>query len=276
MIDSGEDKKEQQPVIIKKGKGGHGGHHGGAWKVAYADFVTALMAFFLVMWLVGQSDAVKEGVGGYFRDPVKFGKGAGLLPADGGTKPKLLTDRELRRKVEEEVRAALSKLGDSIREALSSNKAFEIFRDQIEIEMTDEGLRIQLIESSNTPFFKKGSDQLEPFARALVEMIGQQLGHLLNRVVVEGHTDALQYPDSARYTNWELSVDRANSARRIMLTGGLHQNQVCEVRGFADRQLRNKLNPTDPHNRRITITVLNDYEIYRYSDTLFVDFNYKY
>jgi chemotaxis protein MotB len=107
-------------------------------------------------------------------------------------------------------------------------------------------------------------------------MIGGQLGSMANRAVIEGHTDALQYADSTGYTNWELSVDRANSARREMLAGGLKESQIAEVRGFADRRPRIKLNPTDPRNRRITITVLNDYEIYRYSDTLFVDFNYTF
>jgi len=274
MIGTEEDKKDQQPVIIKKGKGGHGGHHGGAWKVAYADFVTAMMAFFLVMWLVGQSDAVKQGVGGYFRDPVKYGKGAGILKTEGGTKPIIGTHSELRRKLEEEVKAALTRLGENLRAEIKSNRAFDIFQDQIEIDLTEEGLRIQLIESSTTPFFNKGSDQLATFARPLVKMIGRQLGTMPNRVVIEGHTDAYQYPDSARYTNWELSADRANFARRIMLAGGLREEQVCEVRGFADRQLRNEQDPTDARNRRISITILNDYEIYRYSDTLYVDFEY--
>lgn len=274
MVDIGNDKKEQ-PIIIRKGKGGHGEHHGGAWKVAYADFVTAMMAFFLVMWLVNQSDKIKESVGGYFRDPVKFGKGvAGALPSEGGTRLKVGKNPEMRRKVEEQVKAALTRLGENIRSSIHANREFDKFSEHIAIEMTDEGLRIQLIESSDTPFFQKGSSELESTARALVKMIGQQLGRMPNHAVIEGHTDALQYADSADYTNWELSADRANSARRVMRAGGLKEQQIAEVRGFADRKPRVKLDPTDPRNRRITITVLNDYEIYRYSDTLFVDFNY--
>ena len=275
MLEVTEEKKEQpQPVIVKKGKGGHGGHHGGAWKVAYADFVTAMMAFFLVMWLVGQSNAVKESVGGYFRDPVKSGKGqAGAMKSEGGTKPKIGTDAALRRRMEEEVRKNLNEVGESIKKEMNSDQSFAAFKNQVEIEMTDEGLRIQLIESGATPFFQKGSDRLEPFAAQLVEMIGRQLGGVPNHIVIEGHTDALQYPDSAQYTNWELSADRANAARRLMLAGGLNQRQIAEIRGFAERQPRIKLNPADPRNRRITITVLNDFEIYRYSDTLYVEMN---
>ncbi len=275
MANLGEEKKEQ-PIIIKKVKGGHGGHHGGAWKVAFADFVTAMMAFFMIMWIVAQSDEVKQNIGGYFRDPVKFGKGvAGALPSEGGTRLKTGKNPEMRRKVEEQVKAALTKLGENISSSIKANKKFAKFSEQVAIEMTDEGLRIQLIESSNTPFFRRGSSELGPTAVSLIKMIGRQLGRMPNRAVIEGHTDAHQYADSARYTNWELSVDRANSARRVLLVGGLSERQVAEVRGFADRKPRIKLNPTDPRNRRITITVLNDYEIYRYSDTLFVDFNYS-
>jgi chemotaxis protein MotB len=275
MANLSEEKKEQ-PIIIKKVKGGHGGHHGGAWKVAFADFVTAMMALFLIMWIMAQSDEVKQNVGGYFRDPVKFGKGvAGALPSEGGTRLKTGKNPEMRRKVEEHVKAALNQLGDNIRSLINTNKEFEKFSEQIAIEMTDEGLRIQLIESSNTPFFRRGSSELGQTAVSLVKMIGRQLGRMPNRAVIEGHTDAHQYADSARYTNWELSVDRANSARRVLLVGGLSERQIAEVRGFADRKPRIKLNPTDPRNRRITITALNDYEIYRYSDTLFVDFNYS-
>ena len=274
MLEVTEEKKEQpQPIIIKKGKGGHGGHHGGAWKVAYADFVTAMMAFFLVLWIVGQSDAVKQGVGGYFRDPVKSAKGeGGAMQSEGGTKPKIGTDAALiRRKVEEEVKKTLTTVGENIKQAVNSNKDFEAFKNQIEIEMTDEGLRIQLEESNASPFFQKGSDRLEPFAVKLVEMIGRQLGRLPNHVIIEGHTDALQYPDSAQYTNWELSADRANAARRLLLAGGMKPGQTAEVRGFAERQPWIKLNPADPRNRRVTITVQNDFEIYRYSDTLYVE-----
>ncbi len=278
MVDTSEEKKEQ-PIIIKKVKGGHGGHHGGAWKVAYADFVTAMMAFFLVMWLVGQSDAVKEGVGGYFRDPVMFGRGSsGIIGSSGGgTKPLMISDREMiRRKIEEAVKQTLTELGEKLDQSIQANPEFRKFSDQIAIELTDEGLRIQLIESDDSPFFQSGSAQLAPFAVSLIKMIGGQLGKLPNSVMIEGHTDAARYADTATYTNWELSVDRANNARRIMLEGGLNPRQVVEVRGFADRRPRIKLNPADPRNRRITITVRNDYEIYRYSDTLFVDFNYTF
>jgi len=274
MLDVSEEKKEVQPIIVKKGKANHGGHHGGAWKVAYADFVTAMMAFFLVMWLVSQSNAVKVNVGGYFRDPVGFSKTAkaGILKTEGGAKPVIGSDMALlRKKLEEAVRSSLTRTGDKIRETLDRDQSLELLKGQVEIAMPDEGLRITLIESSRIHFFKRGSDKLEPQAERLLRVIGRQLSILPNHIIIEGHTDAVRYADSASYTNWELSVDRANSARRVMLSGGLKQIQISEVRGFADRQLRFKLKPTDPRNRRVTITVQNDFEIYRYSDTLFVD-----
>ncbi len=271
MVDTSDDKNSEQIIIKKKG-GGHGGHHGGAWKVAYADFVTAMMAFFLVMWLVGQSKTVKEAVGGYFRDPSGIGKrGAGILKSSGSSPLELNNHTELRRRAEEHIRQQLSRLGESIRSQIHNRPDLSRFEDLVDIEVTDEGLLIQLIQSADAPFFRIGSSDLEPAGETMVRLIGRELGRIRNHVVIEGHTDALRYSREADYTNWELSADRANTARRVLLEGGMRREQIAEIRGVADRRPKIKINPADPRNRRIAILVLTDVEIYRYSDTLMAD-----
>jgi chemotaxis protein MotB len=251
----------QQPVIIIK-KGGHGkhGHHGGAWKVAYADFVTAMMAFFLVMWIVGQSDEVKAGVAGYFRDPTGFtegGGGDGVLPgadsgATGGGAPQGNPQPTV-----EEAQNALEEAAESIRQALSSLPEFQHLKDQIEVSITEEGLRIELRDAPDDGFFDSGSAQVKPTTEALLMIIASQLAELPNRVAVEGHTDSRPYSaDTSRmYSNWELSADRANAARRILEVSGLQHGQIEAVRGFADVRLRKPDAPMDPGNRRISIVV---------------------
>jgi chemotaxis protein MotB len=246
----------QQPVIIikKKGHGKHA-HHGGAWKVAYADFVTAMMAFFLVMWIVGQSEEVKAGVAGYFRDPTAFTEGGrGVLPGaengtTGGGQPMGMTDLEA-------VKSALEQAAEEIRQALEALPEFKDLKDQVEITLTDEGLRIELREAPDDGFFDSGSAQVKPSTVAMLEVIARQLGELPNRVAVEGHTDSRPYStQSGAYTNWELSADRANAARRILEASGLHPRQVEAVRGFADTRLRKAEDPLDAGNRRISIIV---------------------
>ena len=250
----------QQPIIIIK-KRGHGkhGHHGGAWKVAYADFVTAMMAFFLVMWIVGQSQEVKAGVAGYFRDPAAFtegGGGNGVLPgvdkgATGGGAP------EGNPPTLEEAKNALEQAADAIRQALASLPEFEHLKDQIEISITEEGLRIELRDAPDDGFFDSGSAQVKPTTEALLVVIASQLKELPNRVAVEGHTDSRPYStDTSRiYSNWELSADRANAARRILQDSGLMHGQIEAVRGFADTRLRKTDEPMDAGNRRISIVV---------------------
>jgi chemotaxis protein MotB len=246
----------QQPVIIikKKGHGKHG-HHGGAWKVAYADFVTAMMAFFLVMWIVAQSEEVKAGVAGYFRDPGAFTEGGrGVLPGSengttGGGQPMGMTDLEA-------AKSLLEQAAEEIRRALAALPEFEHLKDQVEITLTDEGLRIELREAPDDGFFDSGSATVKPSTVAMLRVIATQLGELPNKVAVEGHTDSLPYSaESGVYTNWELSADRANAARRILESSGTKQGQIEAVRGFADTRLRKPDQPLDAGNRRISIVV---------------------
>ncbi len=245
-----------QPVIIvkKKGHGGHG-HHGGAWKVAYADFVTAMMAFFLVMWLVGQSPQVKAAVGGYFRDPGVFEttKGGGVLPGSTvGLKDSGVTPPPDSVKQAQEV---LERAAEHLREALQKVPALKALEDRIEITVTPEGLRIELLENEKNSFFAVGSAQLLPETVELLGVIAKELSPLGNKVAIEGHTDSRPYGSRNGYTNWDLSTDRANSARRAMESHGLREGQVDAIRGFADTRLRYPDDSLDPRNRRISIVV---------------------
>lgn len=242
-------------IIKKKARKSHAGHHGGAWKVAYADFITALMAFFLVMWIVGQSKTVKAAIAGYFRDPGVFEhqRGAGLIPA-GAT-----VDLPARRdpppaRPDSRREAALARTADRIRARLGLPE-FEKVRDQIEIQITADGLRIELVDRSSSTFFDTGSAALKPQTRQILAVIASELGSLRSWVFLEGHTDSRQYSTSRAYTNWELSADRANAARREMEAAGLQVEQVREVRGFADTKLRITADPLDPRNRRVSISV---------------------
>jgi len=258
--------ESQRPIIIKKVKGGHGGHHGGAWKVAFADFMTAMMAFFLVMWLVGQKPEVRESVAGYFRDPGKFQtegssgfmKGTtGVIPnqkesignkkADPSKEASGPTDLEMKRLNE----AALIIVSE-----LEKLREFDQLKKNIKVQMTSEGLRIILNESENSPaFFEPSSAKLLQKSAVILMTIARQLGTIKNRLVIEGHTDA-SYAGNSDYTNWELSTDRANSARQLLEVSGLYEGQVREVRGFADQFPMITENPNDPRNRRVTIVVL--------------------
>ncbi len=237
-----------QPIIVIKKKGGHGGHHGGAWKVAYADFVTAMMALFIVLWLMAQNDPVKKAVAGYFNDPrgtanllgtTMAGNGVAMTQNDQNTKRL----EELKQKLEQEIKA---------------KKELEKLSKQIEITITPEGLRIELIEGKNGTFYQSGSAQLSVSGQELLSLLAAELKTLPNQLLIEGHTDAAQYSTDANYSNWELSADRANSARRLLQQDGVRRDQVTQVRGFADQMLRVKSNPYDPSNRRITILVKNE------------------
>jgi chemotaxis protein MotB len=247
-----------QPIIIVKRRGGHGhGHHGGAWKVAYADFVTAMMAFFLVMWIVGQSKATKAAVAGYFRDPVAFeqaqGAGSGILPgvqsgATGGGQPVTPSDVQ-------SARAALEKAAEHLREKLANTPNFDKLKDRVDISVTDEGLRIELREAPDDGFFDTGSAAMKPITVTLLAIIAEELSLLENKVAIEGHTDRTPYGRGQKYTNWELSADRANAARRVLEEKGLREAQVDAVRGYADTRPRTPDKPFDAGNRRISIVV---------------------
>lgn len=256
-----------QPIIIKKKKGGHGGHHGGAWKVAFADFMTAMMAFFLVMWLVGQKQDVKEAVAGFFRDPGKYLKegSSGMLK---GTNNAIAADDPTIGLVKapdriesamvptEAEKKEMSEAGQRIIRELEKEEAFGRLKENIKIQMTSEGLRIILNESENAPaFFEPGSAKLLQKSAVILITIARELGRLKNHVVLEGHTDASRGGEAA-ISNWELSADRANSARELMEVSGLYTGQVREVRGYADKFPMFVANPADPRNRRVTILVL--------------------
>jgi chemotaxis protein MotB len=238
-----------QPIIVIKKKSGHGGHHGGAWKVAYADFVTAMMALFIVLWLMGSSEKVKKAVAGYFQDPKGSASLLGTTMAGNGTAVETVVDpnkqklEELKKKLEEEIKA---------------RKDLEKLSKQIEITITSEGLRIELLEDKNGTFYESGSAHLSPSGQELLALLAMELKTLPNQLLIEGHTDAAQYSNNADYSNWELSADRANAARRLLQADGVRKDQVTQVRGFADQFLRVKSNPFDPSNRRITILVKNE------------------
>ncbi len=258
-----------QPIIIKRKKGGHGGHHGGAWKVAFADFMTAMMAFFLVMWLVGQKPEVREAVGGYFRDPGKFEDqgGAGVLKGSRSAIPQedpaaglLKTESEKRGGgPTEQEKAAMKKAASNIIGELEKQAAFKQLKKNIKIQLTSEGLRIILNESEDAPaFFEPGSAKLLRQSAVILMTIANELGHIHNRIVIEGHTDS-NFNGNVEYSNWELSADRANAARQLMEVHGLYDGQVREVRGFADTFPMITDNPSDRRNRRITIVVLYEH-----------------
>jgi chemotaxis protein MotB len=238
-----------QPIIVIKKKGGHGGHHGGAWKVAYADFVTAMMALFIVLWLTSQSDPVKKAVAGYFNDPKGLstllgttltGTGKGATPAP------------------EQNQKQLEALKEKLEQEIQSIKELEKLKKQIEITITPEGLRIELLEGKDGTFYQSGSAKLSPNGQELLALLAKELKTLPNQLQIEGHTDATPYSNDADYGNWELSADRANSARRLLQQDGVRTDQVTQVRGYADQLLRVKSNPYDPSNRRISILVKNN------------------
>ena len=234
-----------QPIIIIKKKGGHGGHHGGAWKVAYADFVTAMMSLFIVLWLMGSSDKVKKAVAGYFNDPKGTGSMLGTtMTGTGETVTVAAAD-------------TMEKLKDKLEQEIKARKELEKLSKQIEITITSEGLRIELLEDKNGTFYEIGSARLSGSGQELLSLLAGELKTLPNSLLIEGHTDATPYSNDASYSNWELSADRANSARRLLQQNGVRGDQVTQVRGYADQLLRVKGNPSDPSNRRVSILVRN-------------------
>jgi chemotaxis protein MotB len=259
------EKSPDQPIIVKKKKGGHGAPHGGAWKVAYADFMTAMMAFFLVLWLVGQKEEVKQAVAGYFRDPGKFmiEGSSGMLqgspsviPAEKQTIGVNTNPTERVEKASSEEEKELTTAAQSILKELEKHEAFNRLRDNIKIQLTSDGMRIILNESENSPaFFEPGSAKLLQKSAIILITIARELGKLRNHLVIEGHTDAA-FAGDKDYTNWELSADRANAARQLMEASGLYKGQVHEVRGFADKFPMITDNPLDERNRRVSIVVL--------------------
>ncbi len=239
-----------------------GGHHSGAWKVAYADFVTAMMALFIVLWIIGQSKSVKDAVAAYFRDPTVFQKGAASLlkggsGAGGSVVPSLAAVASPERKNgnQQADREALEATAAALREEIHRQTILARLEDRIKIELIEEGLRIQLVETDQGIFFDVGSAQVKPATRQLLALIAKEVGRLPNDVVLEGHTDSRPYLGPPSYTNWELSADRANAARRILEGEGLRSHQIARVVGYADRQLAIVNDALDAANRRISIIV---------------------
>lgn len=279
----------EQPIIIKKvKKGGGHGHHGGAWKVAYADFVTAMMAFFIVMWILASSEEVKQQVSDYFNNPMEYSiftgeRKTGSVPvelefADPNTGRKSdaksdnimkfdkeMTDTLINRLME---KAAMDSMSAAQRVSQVGGEMVEMMKrlkqeqpdlqtvlENIKIEMTKEGLRIELLESSENCFFEVGSARLSKQAEDILKILASEIGKLPNYVELEGHTDSRGYKSNTGYTNWDLSTDRANSARKVLQNYGFWEGQLTKVTGFADQRLRNPDNPFDMTNRRVSILV---------------------
>ena len=234
--------KHDSVILIKKRRRSHGGSHGGAWKVAYADFVTALMSLFIVLWLTSTSDSVKESVAQYFNDP----RGTSTLQGTNrnGSGHSLPLDRN-----------GMQKLKEQLLDAARQMPNFDKLKNQVEITAEQDGLRIELLEQPGGTFFELGSAQPTPALRDFLKAISPEIGKLQNKISIEGHTDSVPYSDDSLYSNWELSTDRANVARRLMQGNGIAPSQVAEVRGFADQLPRRPDHPEDPSNRRITLIV---------------------
>jgi chemotaxis protein MotB len=231
----------QPPIIIKR-KAPHSAHHGGAWKVAYADFVTAMMALFIVLWLMSSSDPVRRAVAGYFNDP--RGRSADTGTDRSGAADNLPITKENISQLKERLENSIRKMAD-----------LKSISNQVEMTVTPEGLRIDLLESTNGTFFQTGSSQLNANGMELLKLLAAQLVKIPNLVSIEGHTDAQPFSAASGYSNWELSTDRANAARHMMQDAGLRANQVSQVRGYADQKLRLPERPLDPSNRRISLIV---------------------
>jgi chemotaxis protein MotB len=277
------DAKKLQPIIVKKVKKGGHAVHGGAWKIAYADFVTAMMAFFLLMWLLGStSEGDKKGLSDYFSSPLKVamtgGSGAGasnsILPGGGAD----LTQRTgqgktgdgsdplvKKRKAAESTRAevakqdakTMAKLAAKISEAISNNAKLSEFSSQIRIESTPDGLQIQIVDDQRRPMFDSGSAVVKPYMRDILRELGAALGDIDNKISLDGHTDSAPYSSGHRgYSNWELSADRANASRRELVAAGMPEDKLARVTGLASSVLLDQDNPLSPTNRRISIIVM--------------------
>lgn len=234
---------QNTPIIIVKKSGDHDDAHGGAWKVAYADFVTAMMALFIVLWLLSASEKVQKAVGGYFQDPT--GKGRQTGTTNSGAGETLTINRQ-----------DLQKLKEKLEEVLKQIPALQHMQKQVKMTLTTEGLRIDLIETERGLFFESGNPRPTDAGNELLQALATELAKIPNKIAIEGHTDSRPFgrPD---YSNWELSADRANAARRVLAESGLADGRISQVRGFADQRLLKKDDPTNPANRRISIIVRN-------------------
>ena len=243
-------------VIVKKKIVGGGGHHGGSWKVAYADFVTAMMAFFMVMWILGMDDATKQAIEGYFANPVgyKKGYGSGSSPLATGTTMSTVTKTPLRIMSRSTEQRTFEALRQTILDKVAENDSLQKLKAVVDVQVTPDGLRIELVESERGDlYFPLGSAKMNAATALTLELVGEELAKLQHAVILEGHTDAAKFDRDAAYTNWELSTDRANASRRVLLAAGLEPTRIREVRGYADTRLRVPNDATAPANRRISI-----------------------
>ena len=272
----------QRPIIVKRVRKHGGANHGGAWKIAYADFVTAMMAFFLLMWLLGSTTAGDlKGIAEYFQTPLKValmgGSGSGdsssvikgggqdLTRSSGQQnrgeiprKEKTINLEAAQAELARREKAKLQDLKQRIENAIQSNTALKPFSKQILLDITAEGLRIRIVDENNRPMFATGSAQPEPYSRDILREIGKTLNDVPNRISISGHTDAQPYSGGSKgYSNWELSADRANAARRELIAGGMDAGRVLRVVGLSSAVLFNPSDPLDPMNRRINILVMN-------------------
>lgn len=279
--------EDVRPIVIKRIKKVAGGHHGGAWKIAYADFVTAMMAFFLLMWLLGSTASGDlKGIADFFQNPLKIASSGGSGTGDsssvlkGGGKDltrrsgqvkggdidaksktvnlKETNAEQARKEFEEREKALLGELKESIEKLIESNPALKQFKSQLLIDITSEGLRIQIVDEQNRPMFDTSSAELKPHTRVILREIGKALNAVHNKLSLSGHTDAAQYGGGDKgVSNWELSANRANSSRRELIAGGMDEHKVLRVVGLASTVLFDKNDPLSSINRRISIVVLN-------------------
>ena len=274
--------EQKAPIIVKRIKKAAGGHHGGAWKIAYADFVTAMMAFFLLMWLLGSTTKGElEGIADYFKTPLKVamqggsgsgdsssvikGGGADLTRKAGQIKrgeteaeKKSYNLKAAQAEIERRETENLKQLKKRLKAAIDANPTLKQFKRQLLIDITDEGLRIQIVDEQNRPMFNLASAELQPYTKIILHEIGQVLNDVQNRVSLSGHTDAKPYANRERgYSNWELSADRANASRRELIAGGMAEEKMLRVVGLASSVPFSNAAPLDPVNRRISIIVMN-------------------
>jgi chemotaxis protein MotB len=274
--------EQKPPIVVKRIRKVQGGHHGGAWKIAYADFVTAMMAFFLLMWLLGSTTKGElEGIAEYFKTPLKValqgGSGSGdsssIIQGGGkdltrttgqvknGEKPperKTINLAAAQAELERQETLRLRDLKAKVEAAIEASPTLRAFRNQIKVELTPEGLRIQIIDEQNRPMFDVGSAVLKDYTREIVREIAKVLNDVPNRISLSGHTDAKPYAGGERgYSNWELSVERANTLRRELVAGGIEERKIVRVVGLGSAVLLDRTDPFNPSNRRISVTVLN-------------------
>lgn len=274
--------EESKIIVVKRIKKVAAAHHGGAWKIAYADFVTAMMAFFLLMWLLGSTtQGDLEGIAEYFKTPLMVamagGSGAGASNSilNGGGKDltrkagqvknsednnpqKKITLKVERDKLTAQEADALKQLKAKIQQAIDENPKLKKYKNQILIDMTTEGLRIQVVDDMKRPMFALSSAELQPYVRDILREIGHMLNGVSNKISLSGHTDSLAFASGEKYySNWELSADRANASRRELVAGGMDETKLIQVVGLSSAVLFDKTNPLNPINRRISIIVMN-------------------